>query len=167
MNKRYVSLLFVSLAFALAATPMMAACRFESALPIGSILDLTNTHVIQTQNKIAAIIFAVNKPTQGFVCNGDGGVNPLPAGCTTDGFSPKSAFSSNVASATQSPTDCKIFSVVTTTSGPVKAGFRIRFEENRQTPARKTFVVLFNMPAGFRLPVDLPFTIQPVVDPLE
>ena len=167
MNKRYVSLFFVSLALVVAAVPATAACRVESGLPIGSILDLPNTHVILTGNKIVAILFAVNKPAQGFVCNGDGGVNPLPPGCTTDGFSALSAFSSNVASATQSPTSCKTFSVVVTNLGATKAGFRIRFEENRQTPSRRTFQVLFNVPAFNRLPVELPFTIVPVTDPLE
>src|SRR5262245_8886790 len=143
MNRRFVSLLFVSLALALAATPMTAACRVELALPVGSILDLTNTTVVRTGANIAVILFAVNKPAQGFVCNGS--VITLPPGCTTDGFSPRPAFSTNVASATQNPSDCKVYSVVSAAQGAVAAAFRIRFEENRVTPARKTFTVNFSL----------------------
>ena len=166
MNKRFVSLLLVCLAMALAATPMMAACRVESALPIGSILDLTNTKVLRTGTNIAVIIFAVNKPAQGFVCNGS--VITLPPGCTTDGFSARPTFSTNVASATQDPSDCKIYSIVSAAPGAVGAAFRIRFEENRTTPSRRTFVVNFSLVgAGPRFPTAIPFTIKTVSDPVE
>ena len=166
MNKRFVSLLFVSLALILTAAPMMAACRVESALPISSIFDLANTKVLRTGTNIAVIIFAVNKPAQGFVCNGS--VITLPAGCTTDGFSPRPAFSTNVARADQSPSDCKIYSVVSTAPGAVSAGFRIRFEENRVTPARRTFTVNFSLVGAYGgLPMSIPYTIRAVPDPLE
>jgi hypothetical protein len=166
MNKRFVSLMFVCLAVALTATPMMAACRAESTLPIGSILDITNTRVLRTAANIAVIIFAVNKPAQGFSCNSS--VITLPPGCTTDGFSPLSAFSTNVASATQDPSDCKIYSVVSAAPGAVSAGFRIRFEENRVKPSRRTFTVNFSLVgAAPRFPTAIPFTIRAVPDPVE
>lgn len=145
------------------ATPIMAACRPESALAIGDIIDLKATQV----KRVAAdefTIFFVLKTTQGFVCGGNGGVNKLPAGCTKDGFSYRPELSTNVRAAIQAPS-CYGFTVASVNQAGVRAAFRIRYEEGKQSPKRRTFVIAADLSGAFTGPGPLPFTAKAVPDP--
>jgi hypothetical protein len=166
-TKRIVCLLFVSLAVALTATPIMAACRPESLLDITDIISPKETRVLRTGPTGIAIFFVL-KQAQGFVCNGNGGVNMLPPGCTKDNFQFKPEFSSNVKAAIQAPS-CFGFNVEANSQAGTRAGFRIRFEENMQTPKRRTFQVVVDLSSAFTgtRPVPIPFTLRAIPDPVE
>jgi len=163
--KRSLALLCLFVALAMVAAPAMAACRAESALGIGDILDLNASKITRTGAKTFVVTFAVQK-RHGFVCGGNGGTLPLPPGCTTDGISYKPEFSSNVASAVQTA-DCHTFTVTVNNVAQTNAAFRIRFEEDKRAPKRKTFVLQVNLSGGFTQPTTLPFTWSVVADPVE
>ena len=165
--KRSLALLFLFLfvALTMAAAPAMAACRAESVLGVEDILDPFTTTITRTGQKTFVFFFVV-KPRHGFVCGGNGGALPLPPGCTTDGISYKPQFSSNVASVVPGA-DCRVFTVTLNNVAPAGVAFRIRFEEDKGAPRRKTFLTLLNPSGAFTKPAALPFTWKDVSDPIE
>lgn len=165
MSKRILVLLCLVFALAMAASPVMAACRAESPLALGDVLDLNASTVTRTGAK-TFVVFLVLKPRHGFICGGNGGNVPLPPGCTTDGISYKPDFSSNVASAVPAA-DCRVFTVTATNTGVTNVAFRIRFEEDKRTPRRETFVLSVNLSNGFTQPTSLAFVPKAVADPIE
>jgi hypothetical protein len=164
-TKRFVSLLLMSFALALAATPMMAACRQDTNLPISQLLDLNSSFAVRTGQKTFFLHLVVN-PTQGYLCNGDGGTLPLPPGCSTDLIIYKPGFSANVA-AVNPTSGCSDFNVAETNQGLVTVAFRIRYELNKRTPARQTIRLTFNLPSTFSGATMLTLSAQTVPDPVE
>ena len=163
-TKRFVSLLLMSFALALAATPMMAACRQDTNLPLGQLLD-NASFAVRTGQRTFFLHLVVNS-AQGFKCNGNGGTLPLPPGCSTDLIIYKPNFSTNVASVT--PTSgCGDFNVAETNQGVVKVAFRIRYELNKRSPSRQTIVLPFDLPAAFSGPSMLTLAPIAVPDPIE
>ena len=163
-TKRFVSLLLMSCALALAATPMMAACRVDTNIPLSQLLD-PSSFAVRTGQKSFFLHLVINS-AQGFRCNGDGGILPLPPGCSTDLIIYKPNFSTNVASVV--PTSgCGDFTVTEVNQGSVVVAFRIRYELNKRTPARQTIQLPFILPAAFTGPTMLTLAPQTVPDPVE
>lgn len=162
---RPLALLFAFVFLAGVAAPAVAACRAESALTLGQILDLNKSTIRRTGPKTVVLTFVL-LPQHGFVCNGNGGTLPLPPGCTTDGITFKPDLSANVASVIPTA-DCRVISVNTTNTGRTTIGFRIRYEENRLATKRKTFTLTFDLASAFTQPTNLPLNVQVVPDPIE
>ncbi len=165
LAQRSLSLFFVVLAFLLSTGTAHAACRAESALALGDILDLNASTIQRTGPRTVVFRFVVQS-RHGFVCNGNGGTLPLPPGCPTDGIAFKPEFSSNVASAIPS-SDCRVITVNTTNTGRTTVAFRLRFEEGRISPKRETFSFTFDLTSPFSQPINLPLNPQSVADPFE
>jgi hypothetical protein len=118
------------------AMPMMAACRVNSSLEITDIIDPAGTTVKRIDAKNFLVFFAVRSTAKvSFACNRN-------SACTPEGITYKPALSSNVAAALQTA-ECRAFQITVVNSGPVVAGFRIRFQEGL-SPAKKTFLLKFD-----------------------
>ena len=138
--RRVFALLCAVAALTAVTTPMMAACRPESAQAITQIIDPAQTTITRIDSRNFLVFFAVRSNANvSFMCN------RVPPGCSVpDGITFKPEFSSNVAAANQTA-ECRAFQITVNASGNVVAGFRIRFEEaNGLAPRRRTYQLLFN-----------------------
>lgn len=148
-----------------ALSPM--ACRSESGLDCTDIFEIgpNATRVVQTGRKTFTIFFVL-KRRHGFVCGGNGGTLPFPPGCSKDGITYRADLSRNVAQVIPTAL-CTIINGVANDAGEVDFGVRVRFEEDKTRPSRKSCIAVFNLSSSFTRQTALSLTFRSAPDPEE